>query len=146
MVRLLPIKIMQNERLWRTLLLALCVLTFMFALHAKTAVYNGDAPAKVTPSTASKLWLSGQKMEVRSADPGDQVAFLDGYPLSVVWGVFAAGTPRARRICPSPPPEISHCGIFVVFSGPRPFKPKLPALIVPGFDPDPIEQLTLNGI
>ena len=40
---------------------ALCVLVFMFALHAKTAVYNGGAPAKVTPSTASKLWLNGQK-------------------------------------------------------------------------------------
>ena len=56
---------MQHERLWRGLLLMLCALVFMFALHAKTAVYNGSAPAKVTPSTASKLWLNGQKMEVQ---------------------------------------------------------------------------------
>lgn len=52
--------------LWRATLLWLCALVFFFALHAKVAVYNGGAPAKVTPSTASKLWLSGQKMEAQS--------------------------------------------------------------------------------
>jgi hypothetical protein len=59
---------MYDERLRRALLLALCVLVFLFALHAKTGVYNGGAPARVTPSTASKLWLSGQKMEVQPVD------------------------------------------------------------------------------
>lgn len=44
------------------------VLVFFFALHAKTAVYNDGIPAKVTPSTASKLWLSGQKMEIQSLE------------------------------------------------------------------------------
>jgi hypothetical protein len=53
----------------------LCVLVFMFALHAKTAVYNGGAPAKATPSTASKLWLNGQKMEVGSIDSSNGVMF-----------------------------------------------------------------------
>jgi hypothetical protein len=66
---------MQNERLRRVLLLTLCALVFLFALRAKTEVYNGSAPAKMTPSTASKLWLSGQKMEVRSVDSGTGVIF-----------------------------------------------------------------------
>ena len=56
------------EGLWRKLLLALCALVFFFALHAKTALYNGAAPVKVTTSTASKLWLNGQKMQVQSVD------------------------------------------------------------------------------
>lgn len=66
---------MQNETVWRGLLLALCVLVFMFALHAKTGVYNDGAPAKVTPSTASKLWLNGEKMEVRSVDSSGGTLF-----------------------------------------------------------------------
>jgi hypothetical protein len=57
-----------NGGLWRKLLLALCALVFFFALHAKTALYNGAAPVKVTTSTASKLWLNGQKMQVQSVD------------------------------------------------------------------------------
>ncbi len=66
---------MHDERLQRLLLLALCVLVFLFALHAKTGVYNGGAPAKMTPSTASKLWLSGQKMQVPSVEVGSSVLF-----------------------------------------------------------------------
>ena len=50
-----------NEGVGRTLLLALCAFVFFFALHAKTALYNGGTPAKVTTSTASKLWLDGQQ-------------------------------------------------------------------------------------
>jgi hypothetical protein len=56
------LRIMQNKVLWRTVALVFCALVFFFALHAKTAVYEGSA-AKVTPSTASKLWESGQKLE-----------------------------------------------------------------------------------
>src|SRR5271166_3976921 len=66
---------MRNKTLRRGLLFMLCALVFLFALRAKTSVYNGGAPVKVTPSTASKLWLSGQKMEVRSVDSGNGVLF-----------------------------------------------------------------------
>jgi hypothetical protein len=62
------LRILQNKALWRIVAFAFCVLVFFFALHAKTAVYNGGAPVKVTPSTSSKLWLSGNKVEIRSAD------------------------------------------------------------------------------
>jgi hypothetical protein len=60
--QIVNLRIMQNKVLWRTLALTFCALVFFFALHAKTAVYEGSA-AKITPSTASKLWESGQKLE-----------------------------------------------------------------------------------
>lgn len=66
---------MNNERVWRSLLLGLCALVFFFALHAKTALYNGAAPVKVTTATASKLWLDGQKIEVRSVDSDTDTLF-----------------------------------------------------------------------
>lgn len=44
-----------------------CVLVFLFALHAKTAVYGTAAGSRVTPSTASKLWVDGQKMPAQVA-------------------------------------------------------------------------------
>jgi len=56
----------QNKAAWRTLAIVFCALVFFFALHAKTAVYNNGAPAKLTPSTSSKLWSSGQKLETIS--------------------------------------------------------------------------------
>ena len=46
-----------------------CVLVFFFALHAKTAVYGAAAHSKVTPSTASKMWVSGQKLQSGMALP-----------------------------------------------------------------------------
>lgn len=64
-----------SERLWHTPVLALCGLLFFFALHAKIAVYNGDTPAKVTPSTAAKFWINGQKMQVRSFDSSPSALF-----------------------------------------------------------------------
>lgn len=64
-----------QEGLLRKLLLGLCALVFFFALHAKTAVYNGGAPVKVTTATASKLWLDGQKMQTRSVDSNPSALF-----------------------------------------------------------------------
>ncbi len=70
------LRIMQSETLLRrALLLTLCVLVFMLAVHAKTGIYNGSAGAKVIPSTAFKLWLSGQKVEVRCVDSGSGALF-----------------------------------------------------------------------
>jgi hypothetical protein len=58
--------IRRNRKLERSLAVFFGVLVFVFALHAKTAVYNAGIPAKATPSTSSKLWRGGQKMEVQS--------------------------------------------------------------------------------
>jgi hypothetical protein len=57
------LRIMRNKNLWRALAVGFCALVFFFALHAKTALYNNGALGKLTPSTSSKLWTSGQKME-----------------------------------------------------------------------------------
>ena len=45
---------------WRFLLLACCVLVFLFALHAKVSVYQQN---HVDTSTSSKLWVSGERHE-----------------------------------------------------------------------------------
>ena len=60
-------EIMQKETLWRTLAVLVCALVFFFALHAKTSIYNGSG-VNVTPSTASKLWLGGQKIQTHSLE------------------------------------------------------------------------------
>ena len=96
-----------NARLWRNLLLGLCGLVFFFALHSKTALYNGSAPVKVTTATASKLWLDGQKMQIRSVDSGSGAliwtAFFCLYGLNphrdpVVQSVFLTEPAGARAI------------------------------------------------
>jgi hypothetical protein len=53
-----------------------CLLVFFFALHAKTAIYHGFSQPKVTPSTASKLWVSGYNVHDRVAPPASTPAFL----------------------------------------------------------------------
>ena len=69
------LRIMQNKHLWRAFGVAFCALVFFFALHAKTAVYNNGAPAKLTPSTSCKLWTSSQKMETPSLGVSGGVLF-----------------------------------------------------------------------
>lgn len=46
-----------------------CALLFFFALHAKTAVYRGISHGQITPSTASKLWAGGEKIDARFVAP-----------------------------------------------------------------------------
>ena len=64
------LQLRQNKAAWQALAIVFCALVFFFALHAKTAVYNNGAPAKLTPSTSSKLWSSGQKLETKSLATG----------------------------------------------------------------------------
>jgi hypothetical protein len=93
---------MHNKTLRRALLLMLCALVFLFALRAKTAVYNGGAPVKVTPSTASKLWLSGQKMEVRSVDSGSATLFW--MAVLCLFTLYLHREPRVQSVFLIPPP------------------------------------------
>jgi hypothetical protein len=65
----------RNQTLERSLSVFFSVLVFFFALHAKTAVYNGGVPVRTTPSTASKLWLSGQKTPVPSLETISDMLF-----------------------------------------------------------------------
>jgi hypothetical protein len=82
---------------------ALCALVFFFALRAKTAVYNGGAPAKVTPSTASKLWLSSQKMEVQPVDTNAAILFW--MTILSFFALFLHREPRIQRIGITPLPR-----------------------------------------
>ena len=65
----------QNKPWLRALTIAFCALVFFFALHAKTAVYNGGNSAKLSPATSSKLWSTGQKMETKSFATGSGALF-----------------------------------------------------------------------
>src|SRR5271167_1800319 len=90
-----------NERRRRTLMLALCGLVFFFALHAKVAVYNGGTPVKVTPSTASKLWLNAQKLQVPSVDSSSSVLFW--MTVLCLWGLHLQREGRIQRVLLTPP-------------------------------------------
>lgn len=65
---------MRKEMFWRTLIVAICALVFFFALHAKTSMYDSTG-VKVTPSTASKLWLNSHKIEIPSQQPNSGLLF-----------------------------------------------------------------------
>jgi len=66
--------IIQKEIAWRTLAVLVCALVFFFALHAKTSVYNGSG-VNLTPSTSSKLWLGGQKIQTHSLESNTGLLF-----------------------------------------------------------------------
>jgi hypothetical protein len=57
-----------DSPLGRFLLVLSCVLVFSFAFHAKVAIYH--QPGHIDGSTASKMWLSGGKLEPETAGPG----------------------------------------------------------------------------
>jgi hypothetical protein len=72
---------------------ALCGLVFFFALHAKIAMYDGGTAVKVTPSTAAKLWLKGEKPEVPSVDSSSSA--LVWMTVLCMWAVYLQ---RERRV------------------------------------------------
>ncbi len=94
---------MQNKKLWRAMSVAFCALVFFFALHAKTAAYNRGALAKLTPSTASKLWLSGQKMEAQLFATGSEV--LLWMAVFCLFEPYFPRDPRVRSAFLAPPPR-----------------------------------------
>jgi len=94
---------MQNQKLWRSLAVAFCALVFFFALHAKTAVYNGGTSGNLTPSTACKLWTSGQKMEAQSFDAGGEVLFW--MAVLCLFEPYLRREPRVHSAFLLPPPS-----------------------------------------
>jgi len=46
--------------------IALCILVFFFAFHAKTAVYRNGSVTRLAPATSSKLWLKAQERKVET--------------------------------------------------------------------------------
>lgn len=89
----------RKETFCRTLIvIVVCALVFLFAYNSKTAGY-GTSKARITPVTASKLWVSSQKME--PAPQSTAVAF----PCAAVLCFFALRLPRKpllRRAAETP--------------------------------------------
>jgi hypothetical protein len=97
------LRIKQSKALWRAVAIAFCALVFFFALHAKTAVYNDGAPAKLTPSTSCKLWSSGQKMEAQSLRAGGPVLFW--MAVLCFFTPFVRREPGLSSVFVAPPPS-----------------------------------------
>jgi hypothetical protein len=97
-----------------------CVLVFLFALYAKTAVYGHTARPNVTPSTAGKLWVSGQKMEVRVFLPATMpllpLFFLAMFGLTVLRPRFV------QSACTVAPPSNLELWHLQRFLRPPPFQ------------------------
>jgi hypothetical protein len=94
---------MQNKALWRAVAVAFCILVFFFALHAKTAVYTGGA-AKMTPSTSSKLWLSGHEVRVQSVDLISS-GVLFWMTVLFLFRLYIYRGPQVRSAFATPPPR-----------------------------------------
>ena len=87
----------------KAVILVLCGLVFFFALHAKTACYGSTAQAKITPSTSAKLWVSGQKMEVRPVANGGLPLF--GLLLLCLFGLESGREPGIQLALVTPTPS-----------------------------------------
>ncbi len=59
----------KHVRGWRSLPITACVLVFLFAFHAKTAVYSHGFGANPDTATSSKLWVKNQKIPKPPAPP-----------------------------------------------------------------------------
>jgi len=97
-----------------------CVLVFLFALHAKTAVYGTAAQSKLTPSTSSKLWVSGRKMEAPIVP--SQIAPLFRPLFLGLLGLNLLRRPRPQSALIIPPPSNLRLWHLRRFLRPPPFQ------------------------
>jgi len=102
---LVDFQTVHKERLWRAPMLALCGLVLFFALHAKVAVYDGCAPVKATPSTASKLWVNSQKMQVPSLVSSPTAA--SRVALLCLSGLYRQSAGRVQTVLTTPPDDLA---------------------------------------
>jgi hypothetical protein len=96
---------MRNNTMRLTMLAVMCALVFVFALRAKTSVYNNGAPPKITPATSSKLWLGGQKMEVQQSVTNTNNTTLFWMAALCLFSLFFRREPRVRSVFVTPPPD-----------------------------------------
>lgn len=96
-----------------------CVLVFFFALHAKTALYGAAAQTKVTPSTSSKMWVSGQKMDAPVLPPSAVPLFC---ALVSLLGLVLLNQPRLQFASKVPPPSNLRLWHLHRFLRPPPFQ------------------------
>ena len=100
--------------------MTLCALVFLFAFHAKTAVYKSGSTASVTPTTSSKLWLNGQKMEVRSVNSSAAVVFW--MSILCLYGAYLHREPLVRSAVATPAPRNSRLLLLYRYLRPPPFQ------------------------
>lgn len=100
--------IKKAENVRSALLLTLCFLLFLFVMRAKTDLYHSDTQVKTSPSTASKLLSSSQKMEIRSADAGSAVLFW-----AAIVSLFGLYVRQERELCTALLPAVPE---FLPFS------------------------------
>ena len=60
----------QSDHAWRWLPVTASLLVFLFAFHAKTAVYGPSLSVKPDAATASKLWVKDKTVPPRPAPVG----------------------------------------------------------------------------
>jgi hypothetical protein len=100
---------------WRFLLLLSCALVFLFAFHAKTAVYNNAG--HLDGSTSSKLWLNGSKLDSDMSAP-TTVAF---WLLALLFVALSPGVERRfETLRRSPVPVPSNRAFLKRFFRPPP--------------------------
>jgi hypothetical protein len=112
-----------KEGRWRVPLLALCGLVFFFAFHAKIAVYSVDTPVKVTPSTASKLWLNGPKLQIPPIDSSSSALFWTR--ILYLWDLHLQRESRVLGALLAPPPSGLALRHLHPFLRPPPVQAKL---------------------
>jgi hypothetical protein len=60
---------LEHARRWRWLPITACLLVFLFALHAKTAVYSHGLDGTPHTATSSKLWMKNHKIPKPALTP-----------------------------------------------------------------------------
>jgi hypothetical protein len=74
---------------WRWLPLTACFLVFLFAFHAKTAVYSHGLGGTPHTATSSKLWMKNHKIPKPSLTPGFIANSLSFHHRDLTWGLQA---------------------------------------------------------
>lgn len=93
----------RKETFCRTLIvIVVCALVFLFAYHSKTAGY-GSSQARITPVTASKLWVSSQKMEPA---PQSTAVALSWAAVLCFFALHLPRKPLLRRTIEPPAPAL----------------------------------------
>jgi len=97
----------------RFLVVALVVFVFVLALGAKLSLYDPPHPGAINPAAASKLWVSGEKLETAVTGA-----------LPVLWlATLLFLSPPARRILrlePGRAPAARHLGLRELYRFLRP--------------------------
>jgi hypothetical protein len=89
--------------IWQLAILCVCLCVFLFGLQAKLSLYQPGATT-ATPTTAGKLWMGDQKMDL----PGAHNVLMSGLLLACLFFVCVPVTLSLLPFYQSRPPQA--CG------------------------------------